>query len=142
MDFWDQHKTITCFYEKAGEEVCKKYGISQMEYDILMFIDANPQYATAADIVRVRKSAKSHVSTSLKRLEEKGYIERKADEKNKKIVTIHVLDTAKPLIQEGREAQKHFMHMLSKGISHEEMMMFKDCFEKLCRNAEEMLREK
>ena len=81
MDFWDQHKTITCFYEKAGEEVCKKYDISQMEYDILMFIDANPQYATAADIVRVRKSAKSHVSTSLKRLEEKGYIERKADEK-------------------------------------------------------------
>ena len=142
MFFWDQHKTIISCYETITREVCAKYQLTQMEYDILMFLDANPQYATAADIVRVRKSAKSHVSTSLKRLEEKGYIERKADKKNKKIITIHVLDAAKPLIQDGRKAQMHFMHMLSKGISHEEMMMFKDCFEKLCRNAEEMLKEK
>ena len=142
MDSWDQHKTITCFYEKAGEEVCKKYGISQMEYDILMFIDANPQYATAADIVRVRKSVKSHVSTSLKRLEEKGYIERKVDDNNKKVITIHILEKAECVIQEGKEAQKHFMHTLFNGIRRDEIMEFKDCFEKVCRNAEEILKEK
>ena len=43
---------------------------------ILMFLHNNPQYNTAADIVKVRKSTKSHVSTSLKDLEGKGMVER------------------------------------------------------------------
>ncbi len=38
-----------------------------------MFLHNNPQYSTAADIVKVRKSTKSHVSSSLKRLEEKDF---------------------------------------------------------------------
>ena len=41
-----------------------------------MFLHNNPQYNTAADIVKVRKSTKSHVSTSLKDLEGKGMVER------------------------------------------------------------------
>ena len=47
-----------------------------MEYDILMFLHNNPQHNTAADIVKIRKSTKSHVSTSLKNLENKGLVER------------------------------------------------------------------
>ena len=69
MHFWDQHKTITCYYETLTRSVCDQYELTQMEYDILMFLYNNPQYKTAADIVRVRKSTKSHVSTSLKLLE-------------------------------------------------------------------------
>lgn len=39
-----------------------------------MFLYNNPKYNTAADIVKVRKSTKSHVSTSLKLLEDKGLL--------------------------------------------------------------------
>ena len=45
-----------------------------MEYDILMFLHNNPQHNTAAEIVKVRKSTKSHVSISLKNLESKGLV--------------------------------------------------------------------
>lgn len=48
-----------------------------MEYDSLMFIYQNTKYNTAADIVKIKKSTKSHVSTSLKNLEEKSLIEKK-----------------------------------------------------------------
>ena len=68
MHFWDQHKTITRYYEILMSSVCEKYQLKHLEYDILMFLHNNPQYRTAADIVRVRKSTKSHVSTSLKLL--------------------------------------------------------------------------
>ena len=61
MHFWDMHKTITCYYEKLTKSVCDQYELTQMEYDILMFLYNNPQYRTAADIVKVRKSTKSHV---------------------------------------------------------------------------------
>lgn len=50
-----------------------------------------PQYNTAADIVKVRKSTKSHVSTSLKLLEDKGLVEKKQSEDNKKHIEIFLL---------------------------------------------------
>ena len=75
MFFWDQHKTITSCYELFTRKVCDRYQLTQMEYDILMFLHNNPKHNTAADIVKIRKSTKSHVSTSLKALENKGLIE-------------------------------------------------------------------
>lgn len=38
MYFWDKHKTITTYYELLSGEVCDRYGLTQMEYDILMFL--------------------------------------------------------------------------------------------------------
>ena len=34
MYFWDKHKTITGYYELLSGEVCDRYGLTQMEYDI------------------------------------------------------------------------------------------------------------
>ena len=65
-----------------------------MEYDILMFLHDNPQYNTAAEIVKIRKSTKSHVSTSLKKLENKGLVERIQSKDNKKHIEIILLDKA------------------------------------------------
>lgn len=76
MHFWDHHKNITLYYELLTKSVCDKYDLKQMEYDTLMFLYYYPQFNTAADIVKIRKSTKSHVSTSLKVLEEKGLIEK------------------------------------------------------------------
>ena len=86
MYFWDKHKTITTYYELLSGEVCDRYGLTQMEYDILMFLHNNPQHNTAAEIVKIRKSTKSHVSTSLKDLENKGLIRKIQSEDNKKHV--------------------------------------------------------
>ena len=54
MHFGDQHKTITCYYETLTRSVCDQYVLTQMEYDILMFLYNNSQYKTAADIVKDR----------------------------------------------------------------------------------------
>lgn len=108
MHFWDEHKTITRYYEIKVSGVCEKYQLRQLEYDILMFIYNNPAYNTAADIVRIRKSTKSHVSTSLKVLEDRGFIERRVDKDNKKHVTIHLLQLANEVIEDGIWAQKEF----------------------------------
>lgn len=56
MYFWDKHKTITTYYELLSGEVCDRYGLTQMEYDILMFLHNNPQYNTAAEIVKIEYS--------------------------------------------------------------------------------------
>ena len=55
MYFWDQHKTITSYYELLSSEVCDRYELTQMEYDILMFLYNNPQHNTAADNCQIQK---------------------------------------------------------------------------------------
>ena len=99
MYFWDKHKTITSYYELLSGEVCDHYGLTQMEYDILMFLHNNPQHNTAAEIVKIRKSTKSHVSTSLKDLENKGLIRKIQSEDNKKHIEIVLLDKAELIME-------------------------------------------
>ena len=98
MYFCDEHRGITRYYEILKSSVCEKYQLRQMEYDILMFLYNNPQHNTAADIVRYRKSTKSHVSMSLKVLEEKGLIERRIDKDNKNVLKF-IFDSADDIIK-------------------------------------------
>ena len=109
MHFWDEHKTITRYYEMKVSGVCEKYQLRQLEYDILMFIYNNPAYNPAADIVRIRKSTKSHVSTSLK------------------------------VFEDGLWAQKEFAQDMFEGLSEEEIKVFMSVFQKVYDNAERMI---
>ena len=141
MYFWDKHKTITSYYELLSGEVCDRYGLTQMEYDILMFLHNNPQHNTAAEIVKVIKSTKSHVSTSLKKLENKGLVERIQSEDNKKHIEIVLLDKAELIVEAGINAQKRFAQNVLRGLTEEEKHMCIKVFDKICNNAEEYLRE-
>lgn len=139
MHFWDKHKTITSYYELLSGEVCDQYGLTQMEYDILMFLHDNPQYNTAAEIVKIRKSAKSHVSTSLKKLENKGLVEKIQSKDNKKHIEIILLDKAELIIEAGHNAQKQFAKNVLSGLTEEKQVCI-NIFDKICNNAEEHLR--
>ena len=61
-------------YQDTVLPVCKKYGLTYMEFGVLMFLYNNPQYNTAAQIVSMRHIPKSHVSISVKSLMEKGLL--------------------------------------------------------------------
>ncbi|MCU6765343.1 MarR family winged helix-turn-helix transcriptional regulator [Blautia ammoniilytica] len=141
MYFWDKHKTITSYYELLSSRICDQYGLTQMEYDILMFLHNNPQHNTAAEIVKIRKSTKSHVSTSLKKLENKGFIERIQSEDNKKHIEIVLLDKAELIVEAGINVQKQFAQNVLSGLTEEETHMCIKVFNKICNNAEEYLRK-
>ena len=141
MHFWDKHKTITSYYELLSGEICDRYELTQMEYDILMFLYHNPQHNTAAEIVKIRKSTKSHVSASLKKLEDEGFIERVQSKENKKHIEIFLLDKAELIVEAGLNAQKEFAKNVLSGMTEEEKHMCMKVFDKICNNAEKCLRE-
>lgn len=140
MFFWDQHKTITSCYEMLTRKVCEKYQLTQMEYDILIFLHNNPQHNTAAEIVKIRKSTKSHVSSSLKNLENRGLVERSQSVDNKKHIEIVLLEKAVPIIEDGIKVQKEFAKTLLQGLSEEEKRICVEVFNKICKNADEYLK--
>lgn len=140
MFFWDQHKTITSCYEMLTRKVCEKYQLTQMEYDILIFLHNNPQHNTAAEIVKIRKSTKSHVSSSLKNLENRGLVERIQSVDNKKHIEIVLLEKAVPIIEDGIKVQKEFAKTLLQGLSEKEKRICVEVFNKICKNADEYLK--
>lgn len=85
-----------------------------------MFLHSNQQYNTAADIVKIRKSTKSHVSASLKDLEKKGLVERIQSADNKKHIEINLLSKAEPIVEAGLKAQRQFAKNVLSGLSEEE----------------------
>lgn len=140
MFFWDQHKTITSCYEMLTRKVCEKYQLTQMEYDILIFLHNNPQHNTAAEIVKIRKSTKSHVSSSLKSLESRGLVERSQSADNRKHIEIVLLEKAVPIIEDGITVQKEFAKTLLQGLTDEEKRICIEVFNKVCENADEYLK--
>lgn len=141
MHFWDKHKNISNYYEKLTKSICEKYKLTQMEYDILMFIFYNPQYNTASDIVKIKKSTKSHVSTSLKSLEDKNLIIKRQSQNNKKYYQIFLKDNANEIIEYGKKIQKKFVKDLFEGISNDEIIIFKKVFDQICKNADLYLKD-
>lgn len=93
-----------------------------------------------ADIVKVRKSTKSHVSISLKDLETKRLVDRIQSPNNKKRIEIVLLDDAIPIIEAGENAQKQFAKNVLSGLTEEEMQMCIQVFQKICNNADECLK--
>ena len=106
-----------------------------------MFLHNNPHHNTAAEIVRIRKSTKSHVSSSLKKLENKGLIKRKTKIKIiKNNIEIVLLDDAALIVDAGLNAQKQFAQNVLRGLTEEEKHVCMNVFDKICNNAEELLR--
>lgn len=74
MKFVDFMADSRDFYTGLIDPVCKKYGLTQMEFNILLFLANNPECDTAAQIIRKRAFTKSHVSMSVRSLEERGLL--------------------------------------------------------------------
>ena len=112
-----------------------------MEYDILMFLHGNPQHNTAADIVMIRKSTKSHVSVSLKSLERKGLIRRVQSASNKKRIEITLTERSAPIIDAGTQVQAQFSKDVLSGLTQEEKDICISIFCRIHDNADECMRK-
>lgn len=139
MIFWEKQKILTSLYEDITKPVCEKYDLTQMEYDIVMFLHNNPQYKTASDIVKMRRLTKSHVSVGIKLLEEKGYISKSYADGNKKSLILNLSGKSKGLIEEGVKAQNSFGETLFKGFTDSEMELCREMFSRMCENANSAL---
>ena len=54
MIFWERQKSLTAFYEACTKPVRDAYDLTQMQFNILMFLHNNPQFDTAGDLVKTR----------------------------------------------------------------------------------------
>ena len=121
-------------YEKSVMPVCKTYGLTYMEFTVLMFLQNNPKYDTAAQLVKIRRLSKSHVSVSVKGLQEKGLVNGAYYPGNQKTLHLQLTKKAEPVVEAGLAAQKEFGASLVRGFTPEEVAQLQYLTDKLHEN--------
>lgn len=120
-------------YDKVSLPVRDKFGLTFMEFIVIMFLANNREYKKASDIVEVLGIAKSHVSMTILSLEEKGLLDRTVDPCDKRSSILELKNT-EAIVEEGRKAQNRFMDILLDGLDEKEVMDTKKSFEKIEEN--------
>ena len=72
-------------YAAMLEPLCRRHDLTRNELDILLFLANNPEYDRAADIVAIRRIAKSHVSLSVSSLEKRHLLLREFLESDRRM---------------------------------------------------------
>ena len=136
FDLWDGLSLFKKIYDQSLEPVCKKYQLTRMELDILLFLANNPALNTARDIVQLRALAKSHVCMSVDALARRGLLAQQTDEKDKRRVRLFVTKAGQPAARAGQAAQQAFFARLHAGVTAEEFGVLRTVLGKMLQNAQ------
>lgn len=133
-EFWTNQSLIKALYTQCVEPVCNKHNLTRMELDILLFLANNPQFDSAADIIEKKHFTKSHVSTSVRSLEQKGFLCKSYAPSNHKTLHLSLCKTASDAIADGQAAQQTFLNILFEGFSAEEHSKLQQFFSRISSN--------
>ena len=129
-------------YQDLFSEVLRRYQLTQMEMDILLFLANNPEYDTASEIVRVRPLTKSHVSASIEQLVQKGMLSRNHDRNNRRVTHLALLPEAELIVEDGRRCQREFTELLSFGIEAEKLETAEEVMQQMMENMKSYRKKK
>ncbi len=88
------------FYTSQFEAAAARYGLNQLEIDILLFLHNNPDCRTASDICRYRGLAKSNVSKAVEHLRTMDLVTVSPAADNRRQRMLGFTAAAGPLVQE------------------------------------------
>lgn len=130
----EQLSLIVNSYAMEKKTVMEKYGMTSIEVDVMLFLANNPQFDTAAEIVSIRKIAKSHVSLAVSRLTERGYLEKSLDCRDRKKSHLLITKKASSMVKDAQKFQSEFREQMLTGFSKEERALLQDFTRRISRN--------
>lgn len=139
---WEHQNAVKALYSSCVEAVCVEHNITRMELDILLFLANNPCFDTASDIIDIRYLSKSQVSSSIKLLEQHGYLRKEYFGCNRKTAHLKICESAAQIIHDGQTAQERFLSILLDGFSKEEMNAMKQFNNRILCNINAYLKGK
>ena len=126
-------------YGQMFAPLLERYGLTQLEVDILLFLANHPGHDTARDIVELRHIAKSHVSVGVESLAGHGLLERYTCPGNRKTIHLRLTEAANPIVEEGRAVQARYGQSLLNGFSPQERQALFDLLDRVAGNVDAAL---
>lgn len=139
--FLDNTLLFKSAYDQALDPVAQRWALTRMELDLLLFLANNPARNTAAEAVRLRQWTKSHVSSAVHSLRDKGLLSAVHPEGNRKTLRLTPLPAAGEVIRAGQEAQRAFFHSMRRGFTPEEERVLDVISEKIARNLRDAMKK-
>lgn len=136
MEYLTIIETLKKVYDKLLTDVAKKYDLTLVGLKILMYLP-NSECDFAKNVVCGIQATKSHVSMATADLEEKGYLEKVQDEKDKKQSHLQITPKALNIIQEGYKVNNQIKDILIEGLTKEELNELKQITKKMYKNIQE-----
>lgn len=119
--------------------VCEEYDLTLTEMLVLLFLNNHQNSDTATDIVEELKITKSHVSASVRDLEERGYIKGVHMGNNRRSIHLQLCDKSTEIVKAGKKLQKEFMSIICSGFSGEELGALEQFILRMTENANRYL---
>lgn len=121
--------------------VCAKYKMTKTEMLVLLFLSNDSEYDTASHIVNKLKITKSHVSASVRDLEERGYLHGSYEGHNHRTIHLQLCGNAAEIIREVKKAQNEYLSVISHGFTEEERKTLESYIKRMNDNANRYLKE-
>lgn len=117
-------------------ELLEKTGLTMMDIEIIVYLKEYPEKNTFTQVQQWKNYSKSHISTSITHLVEKGYLSKKMSENNKKIHYLIPLDKCNYIVTEYKKCVSIFLKVAFDGVSEKEKEFLLQIFKKVSDNLE------
>ena len=137
--FFVRSQSLGKLYHHQFKPLLERYGLTQIEADILLFLANNAPMDTASDIVEKQHLSKSHVSVGIDSLVRRGYLERFCRDGNRKTIHLRLLPAAGEVVAASRDVQRRYAACLFRGFGGDEVEALSKMLNRIADNVEEEL---
>jgi DNA-binding MarR family transcriptional regulator len=121
------------------DEIKKKYNLKKVEIEVLFFLSKCGNENTPTDITKRLNLNRGHVSQAIDVLLKRKYIAAVADKKDRRCMHYTITTDAVLIIDEIANVKKQMDQQILKGISEDELEIYKKVWDKMIKNIREMI---
>lgn len=122
------------FYKQMFQPLAAEFNFTQIEIDVLLFLQNNPAYNTARDICQIRGLAKSNVSNAIDSLRKRGYLTTSPDSLSRKVHRLALTPDSVPVLKKLSKRQNYCFSKIMDGFSEEEFKAFRNFMKRMDEN--------
>lgn len=128
-------KYIFKVHDRFCEKISTKYGLTNLELNILFFLRTSSGCDTAKDIVEKLHLSKSNISDAVDSLTKKGYIIGIQDEKDRRYIHLKLQKEADNILENALKIHEEFIKAITKDIPQEKLDTVREVLEYMLSNA-------
>ena len=129
------------YYDRHFSELLSRTGLSMREIHVVLFLANHPGQDTARDVVELRGLPKSQVSQAVEILVGRGFLQRRPDREDRRVIHLAITEAGAALAREGQKLQSTCLDALFAGLTQSEAERFQELLEKVLTSAEVRLKE-
>ena len=127
------------YYAEQFEPLMEQTGLSINEVNVLLFLFNNPGMNTARDITELRGLGKSQVSQAVESLVTHGYLRRRVNERDRRVVHLSITEEGEPLASAARKIQAYAVNELLSELTEDEREQLTELIKKIASNVNSLV---